>query len=99
MIQVIRNEIGFDGILMTDDISMEALSGSVAERTAASIAAGCDVVLHCNGDLAEMQAVMHAAGIMVDPATVRADAALAQRKTPDDIDIAALSAELEVLLA
>lgn len=99
LIQIIRNEIGFDGILMTDDISMEALSGNVAERTAASMAAGCDVVLHCNGDAAEMQAVTNAAGIMTDPATVRADVALAQRKTPDDIDIAALSAELEALLA
>ena len=52
MIGLIRDEIGFGGLLMTDDISMEALSGRVADRAAAAIAAGCDVVLHCNGDLA-----------------------------------------------
>ena len=92
---------GLMGLLMTDDISMEALSlAIVAERSVAHrSAAGCDVVLHCNGDPAEMQAVTNAAGIMTDLATVRADVALAQRKTPDDIDIAALSAELEALLA
>jgi beta-N-acetylhexosaminidase len=99
MINIIRNVIGFDGLLMTDDISMEALSGSVAERTATSIAAGCDVVLHCNGDPAEMKAVTDAAGTMTDAAAARARAALNRRKTPDDIDIAALSAELEALLA
>jgi beta-N-acetylhexosaminidase len=99
MIKLIRNEIGFDGLLMSDDISMEALSGTVAERTTASISAGCDVVLHCNGDPAEMQAVTDAAGTMTDCAVARTHAALAQRKTPDDIDIAALSAELEALLA
>ena len=99
MIKLIRDAIGFDGLLMTDDISMEALSGSVADRTTASIAAGCDVVLHCNGDLAEMRCVTNAAGSLTDAAATRAAAALAQRKSPDDIDIAALSAELEALLA
>lgn len=99
MIDIIRNVIGFDGLLMTDDISMEALSGSVAERTAASIAAGCDVVLHCNGDPAEMKAVTDAAGTMTNAAATRARAALDQRKPPDDIDISALSAEFEALLA
>ena len=53
---VIRGFIGFDGLLMTDDISMGALSGSIAERTRAALAAGCDLVLHCNGRLDEMQA-------------------------------------------
>ena len=55
--QVIRGLIGFQGLLMSDDVSMGALSGTLAERSRASLAAGCDVVLHCNGDLAEMQAV------------------------------------------
>jgi beta-N-acetylhexosaminidase len=54
---VIRGSIGFDGLLMSDDISMKALSGSVGESAAAAIAAGCDLVLHCNGVLAEMEAV------------------------------------------
>ena len=47
--QVIRDSIGFGGLLMSDDVSMGALSGSLAERTRAAIAAGCDIVLHCNG--------------------------------------------------
>src|SRR5206468_9552362 len=55
--QVIRGSIGFTGLLMSDDISMGALSGSIAERARAALAAGCDVVLHCNGRLDEMQAV------------------------------------------
>jgi len=54
---VVRGSIGFDGLLMTDDLSMKALSGSLEERTEASLGAGCDVVLHCNGELAEMQSV------------------------------------------
>ena len=52
--EVIRGFIGFQGLLMSDDISMGALSGPLAERSRAALAAGCDVVLHCNGDLAEM---------------------------------------------
>ncbi len=55
--EVIRGLIGFDGLLMGDDISMGALSGSIAERARASLAAGCDLVLHCNGKMDEMQAV------------------------------------------
>ena len=55
--QVIRGFIGFQGLLMSDDISMNALSGTVAERSRAALTAGCDVVLHCNGDLTEMVAV------------------------------------------
>ena len=54
---IIREEIGFDGLLMSDDICMKALRGTLAERTAAVIAGGCDVVLHCNGDLGEMRRV------------------------------------------
>ena len=52
--EVIRGFIGFQGLLMSDDISMGALSGTIAERSRAALAAGCDIVLHCNGDLAEM---------------------------------------------
>src|SRR5712691_11605649 len=57
---VIRGWLGFDGLLMSDDISMGALSGSVEARARAAIAAGCDVVLHCSGELAEMQAIASA---------------------------------------
>ena len=94
MMEVIRKDIGFDGLLMTDDLSMEALSGTVAQRAAASIAAGCDIILHCNGKADEMEAVAQASGTMTDAAITRANRALALRKTPANIDIAALEAEL-----
>src|ERR1700761_1948476 len=55
--QVIRGAIGFQGLLMSDDVSMNALAGTIAERTRASLTAGCDMVLHCNGKLAEMRGV------------------------------------------
>ena len=58
MIDIIRNSIGFDGLLMTDDLSMKALKGTFGERTSASLNAGCDVVLHCNGDMDEMTQIM-----------------------------------------
>ena len=54
---IIRDRIGFDGLLMTDDLSMKALSGGFAERTEKALAAGCDIILHCNGDLDEMAAI------------------------------------------
>lgn len=94
MMEVIRKHIGFDGLLMTDDLSMEALSGTVAQRAAASIAAGCDIILHCNGKADEMAAVAQASGAMTDAAITRANRALALRKTPVNIDIGALEAEL-----
>ena len=97
-IAAIRGEIGFDGLLMTDDISMGALSGSPAALSRAAIAAGCDLVLHCNGDPGEMAEVAGAAGRLSPGAAARAEAALARRRPPDTIDIAALEAELEALL-
>jgi beta-N-acetylhexosaminidase len=99
MINVIRHDIGFGGLLMTDDISMQALSGTVADRARASISAGCDIVLHCNGDATEMQLVANAAGSMTLDAQNRADQALILRNKPENVDIAALEAELETLLA
>lgn len=76
--QVIRGEIGFDGLLMSDDLSMKALSGSFADRTAAALAAGCDLVLHCNGDMTEMSAVAGAARPLDDVGFRRFTAAVAQ---------------------
>lgn len=99
MIEVIRNDIGFDGILMTDDLSMEALSGTLTDRTTKSIAAGCDIILHCNGDPDEMMEIAHAAGDLSSAAQIRANRALAMRKTPENIDIPQLEAELEALLS
>ena len=95
----IRDEIGFSGLIMTDDISMEALSGSVDQRARASLEAGCDIVLHCNGQRGDMERVVRGVGDMTPAATDRAERALAQRKTPSPIDIQACAAELEALLA
>ena len=97
MIDLIRHEIGFYGLLMTDDISMQALSGPVAARGAAALAAGCDLVLHCNGDLAEMQALVERVGPMSAAALTRAEAALAARPEPEPVDIAALTEKLKAL--
>lgn len=95
MIQLIREEIGFDGLLMTDDISMQALSGSVAERGRAARAAGCDVILHCNGDLSEMRDLCAAVGSMDRLAQRRAERALAARTAPQPVDIDGLRAEAD----
>tara|TARA_R110002072_G_scaffold93690_1_gene207616 strand:+ start:211 stop:1197 length:987 start_codon:yes stop_codon:yes gene_type:complete len=70
--RVIRGDIGFDGLLISDDLSMHALSGGFGDRTRRALAAGCDVVLHCNGVMAEMAPVAEAAHIMGDTALVRA---------------------------
>ncbi|KKK92597.1 hypothetical protein LCGC14_2701350, partial [marine sediment metagenome] len=94
MIGLIREALEFDGLLMTDDISMEALGGPVGLRASAAMAAGCDVVLHCNGDLAEMRAVAEASGPMGVRSAERAASALARRSAPDGIDIADATAEL-----
>ncbi len=98
VMRIIRDEIGFDGLIMTDDIGMKALNGSPAEISAGAIAAGCDVVLTCNAPLDSRAEAAEAAGAMTDAAQRRAERALAARKTPDDVDIAGLSAELEALV-
>ena len=87
--QVIRGFIGFQGLLMSDDVSMNALSGTIAERSRAALAAGCDVVLHCNGDLREMIEVAGEAPQLSGDAAKRADAALAARMAPEEFDIEA----------
>lgn len=97
--EVIRKSIGFSGALMSDDISMGALSGTIGERTRAAIAAGCDLALHCNGRLDEMQAVAQESPILGGAAARRTDAALAARRQPDDIDLAAARARFAQLLA
>lgn len=98
VMRTIREDIGFDNLIMTDDISMKALSGSLTELSQAALAAGCDVILHCNGTLAERAEVAAAAGEMTEIAQRRALRALSYRQTPDDIDIPALDAQLEALL-
>ena len=99
MMQIIRSDIGFNGLIMTDDAGMKALSGTPGQIAGRAIAAGCDVVLHCNASLAERAQSADAAGRMTDAALARAEAALAARHAPDDIDIAELNAELDALLA
>lgn len=96
-IALIRERIGFGGLLMSDDIGMNALAGTPAERAAAAIAAGCDLVLACNLTRAEFAAVAEAAGPMTEAAAARATAALARRGPPDEADPAALRAELDAL--
>ena len=89
--QVIREDIGFDGLLMSDDLSMKALSGTFAQRTRRSLAAGCDVVLHCNGDMDEMVEIADAARPLSARGRQRAAAALARiprRVEPLDADAA-----------
>ncbi|MEX0351606.1 MAG: beta-N-acetylhexosaminidase [Paracoccaceae bacterium] len=93
LITLIRSQIGFDGLLMTDDISMKALSGSVADKATRAIAAGVDVVLHCNGTFQDRVAVAHAAGEMSSVAQTRAERALARRHDPQPLDIEAAEAE------
>ncbi|MEM9580689.1 MAG: glycoside hydrolase family 3 N-terminal domain-containing protein [Pseudomonadota bacterium] len=99
MMCLIREEIGFGGLIMTDDISMKALTGTLAELSRLSIDAGCDVVLHCNGEMGEMEDVAAAAGRMSDAAQMRADTAIAARVTPDPVDKSELLAQLEALTA
>jgi beta-N-acetylhexosaminidase len=97
--EVIRGFIGFDGLLMSDDISMQALSGTVAERARAAIAAGCDIVLHCNGEISEMSAVAANVPRLERQAARRADRALAAKKAPAPLDQAAARTEFFRLMA
>ena len=96
--QVIRRGIGFQGLLMSDDVSMNALAGSIAERTRAIVNAGCDVVLHCNGKLDEMRDVARETPELAGEALDRARRALAARKQPKPVDRPAARAELETLM-
>src|SRR6204780_512309 len=96
--QVIRGVIGFQGLLMSDDVSMNALSGSIAERTRAILAAGCDMVLHCNGKLDEMREVAAETPELSGKALQRARRALASRRTPQPFDKALARAELEAMM-
>jgi beta-N-acetylhexosaminidase len=97
--QVIRGVIGFQGLLMSDDVSMNALSGNIAERTRAIFAAGCDMALHCNGNIEEMREVAAQTPELSDRALERAKAALAARKAPQPFDRVAARAELDALIA
>jgi beta-N-acetylhexosaminidase len=86
--RVIRGAIGYDGLVMTDDLSMKALSGDFADRARDAIAAGCDVVLHCNGDMAEMRPAAEACGSLKGKSRRRAEAAMARlARAPEPFDV------------
>ncbi|PVM94038.1 beta-N-acetylhexosaminidase [Caulobacter endophyticus] len=85
--QVIRGSLGFDGLLMSDDLSMKALSGDFKQRAKDSLSAGCDVVLHCNGDMDEMKAVMAGVGKLSKEARRRAQAVMGRLvRVPEPFD-------------
>lgn len=103
--EVIRGRIGFDGLLMTDDLGMNALGGSLADRGARALAAGCDMLLHCSGFLkepdailAEMQEIAAAAGDLTGRPMDRAKAAEAAVQAPAEIDLEAAWARYNELL-
>jgi beta-N-acetylhexosaminidase len=98
VMDIIRIDIGFDGLIMTDDISMKALSGDLGTLSRASIEAGCEVISHCNGTLSERSQVAQVDGETTDIAQKRVFRGVGMRKIPDMIDIAALDADFEALL-
>src|SRR5476651_1783673 len=97
--QVIRGVIGFQGLLMSDDVSMNALAGTIAERCRAIFTAGCDMVLHCNGKLDEMREVARQTPELSGKALERARRALASRGVPQPFDRLAARVELDALIA
>ena len=96
---VIRGSIGFQGLLMSDDVSMNALEGTLAERSRAALAAGCDMILHCNGKADEMTEVAANSPLLAGQALARANAALSARKQPQPFDRVKARAELDDLVA
>ncbi|HLJ64534.1 MAG TPA: beta-N-acetylhexosaminidase [Stellaceae bacterium] len=97
--EVIRGEIGFDGVLVSDDLSMQALGGALASRAVAALKAGCDLVLHCNGRLDEMMAIAAAIGGMSREAARRVAAGEKRRQSGLALDRAVLEARFAELLA
>jgi len=95
---IIRGRIGFNGLLMTDDISMNALSGDHRTRAVEAFHAGVDLVLHCNGVMEEMRGIAAAAPVLADDAAARADRALAVRSHVEPFDNASGRSEYEALL-
>jgi len=91
--EIIRGEIGFDGLLISDDTSMKALSGDFPAKAAAILAAGCDLVLHCNGVMAEMAGIASRTKALAGRSLERAQAALARVEVVDAIEEAAVRAE------
>lgn len=97
MNDIVRGSVGYDGLVMTDDLSMKALGGGFAARTADSLAAGCDLVLHCNGDMDEMKQVADAARPLDAEGLRRYHRALNMLGQPEPFDREAALAELAAL--
>ncbi|HEX3756642.1 MAG TPA: beta-N-acetylhexosaminidase [Rhizomicrobium sp.] len=98
--QVIRGEIGFDGLLLSDDLSMQALNGPLSVRTKAALFAGCDLVLHCNGDMEEMKQVASEAKELAGASARRSEHALSHLRAPDSpFDVEEAEVRLAELLA
>ena len=98
VLQIIRGEIGFEGLLLTDDLSMNALSGSLGARTKAAMLAGCDIALHCNGKMDEMKDVAGEAKVLEGDPLKRAERALACLRLPQAFDTSAAETRLSQLL-
>lgn len=96
-IALLREDWGFSGALMTDDIGMGALSDPIREIAASAIAAGCDLVLHCNDDLVGFAAAAEGAGRLSGAALARCEAALAHRRAPEPVDFADLAQQLSAM--
>jgi beta-N-acetylhexosaminidase len=96
---IIRTRIGFEGLLMSDDLAMEALTGTLGERARAAIAAGCDIALHCSGVLPESEEVAGAAGEMGAAASQRLARAMARTGIASGRSYESLAAKRDALLA
>ena len=95
---IVRRKLGFEGLLVTDDLSMNALSGSLYERTSAAFGAGCDIALHCNGVLAQMQQVAAQAPEISGKCAERTAAALAMLSPPGEYDVDEALQDLDLAL-
>jgi beta-N-acetylhexosaminidase len=96
--EIIRSFIGFEGLLLSDDLSMKALSGGYEKRARETIEAGCDVALHCSGKVREMEAVAEGAGALSEASQARLDRALAMVSPGDEADEEDITARLNVLM-
>ena len=95
IIKMIRDEIQFKNLLITDDISMRALAGSISERAELSLKAGCDIVLHCNGELDEMVQIAKVCGYLSGSSKRRSEIALNCRKPSNNVNIEEIKSEFD----
>ncbi|PZO02559.1 MAG: beta-hexosaminidase, partial [Alphaproteobacteria bacterium] len=98
-VRMMREHLGFSGLILSDDLTMQALSGSLTDRARAALRAGCDIVIHWNGDMGEMRAVSDGVGKLKGASRRRADAALARIvHTPEPLDTVAARARLDTAM-